>query len=298
LRIAVIYNPMSGRGRAAGAAAGFAEGLRKLGHEVSLLEAGLGAALKAGGAGAVVIAGGDGTLHHAVAELVGAVERGELAEAPALYQMPLGTENLFAREFGMTADPRRLHRLLAAGNPRPLDVGLCNGRAFVLMCGVGPDASILMRLNAAADRGGRRGPIRRRAYLGPILAELLALRLPVLTVAVDGRALVTGRSGLLVVGNSRQYAMRVDPAVRASMSDGVLDSVFFPARGKVAVLAWLAAARLRLHVRTARLIYATGRRIEVSADGPIPYQLDGEAFESDTGKLLISVRPGALRVWA
>jgi diacylglycerol kinase family enzyme len=296
--VVVVYNPRSGRGLASGEARAFAGALSRHGHDTDLMEAGADLASGARGAGAVVVAGGDGTLHHAAAQLVEAIRAGELDEPPGLYHVPLGTENLFARQFGMTGDPDRLHRALSAGKTVAIDVGICNGRAFVLMCGIGPDAGVLARLNAGASKNGRRGPISHRSYLGPILAELLTMQTPTLTVSVDGAPVVAGRRGLLIVGNSRQYAMRFDPAVKASMSDGLLDAVFMPARWRVSMIGWALAARLGCHTRLGSLVYRTGTRIEVSTGGrATPYQLDGEAFASIDGVFSITIMPGALRVW-
>ena len=142
MRVVLVYNPRSGRGLALGASRSFAEALSDLGHEVKVLEAGSGEDLRtaAEGTDAIVIAGGDGTLHHAVVELLDAGKGADTSKVPGLYHLPLGTQNLFARELGMTADPLHLHRLMTTGRPRSLDVGLCNGRAFLLMCSVGPDS--------------------------------------------------------------------------------------------------------------------------------------------------------------
>src|SRR6185295_12593670 len=158
----------------------------------------------------------------AVAGLIRAGTDGAIGQ-PGLYHLPLGTENLFARQFAMTPDPADLHRILELGRSRTVDVGLCNGRAFVLMCGIGPDAGVLARLNAASSENGRRKPITHRSYIRPIIAELMSLRPPVLTLSVNGETAARETAGFLVVGNSRQYAMRFDPAINASMSDGLLD---------------------------------------------------------------------------
>lgn len=301
LRVILVFNPRSGRGLALGATRRFADALSGLGHETRVLEAGTGEGLYAAtrGADALVVAGGDGTLHHAVAELMQAQPEAQPDDLPGLYHLPLGTENLFARELGMTADPRRLHGLLSERRPRTLDVGICNGRPFVLMCSVGPDSGVLARVHAAASKDGRRRPISHRAYIVPMIEELFALKLPVLSVSIEGESVIRERAGMLVVGNCRRYAMRIDPAVRASMSDGLLDAVFFPARGRAAILRWALASRLGWHTRLRSLFYRTARRIEVSAGGrPIAFQLDGELFDAPDGRLSISVLPDVLRVWA
>src|SRR5678815_1398252 len=93
---------------------------------------------------------------------------------------------------------------------------------FVLMCSLGPDASVMRRLDEA-----RRGPISHLSYIRPILAELRDPCLPRVTIEVDGKRVVDGQTGMVVIANSRQYAIRIDPAYKASMTDGLLDMVFF-----------------------------------------------------------------------
>ena len=56
---------------------------------------------------------------------------------------------------------------------------------------------------------------------------------------------------MLVVGNCRQYGWRLDPAVEADIADGRLDVVFYPTRGPLRLLRWVAATRCRRHVRRA-----------------------------------------------
>jgi len=87
------------------------------------------------GARALVCVGGDGTIHHALPAL--------LARDAPVYHAAAGKENLFAREFGMSAHPERVVAAVERGATRRMDVGMCSGAPFALMLSVGPDASIL-----------------------------------------------------------------------------------------------------------------------------------------------------------
>lgn len=243
------------------------------------------------GAGALVVAGGDGTLHHALEEAV--------RMAVPVYHVPMGTENLFARQFGMSRKEHMLRRVLGEPRTVKVDVGDCNGRLFALMCSVGPDAAVIHRLSA-----GRRGSISRWSYLPPMLKELG--RPPArVWAALDGETVVDGLRGVLVVANSRQYALRTDPAINASMTDGLLDLVFLPVEGSWRAMLWLVRSRLGIHLGAKGCVYATGRHVRVETDdeGPPEFvQVDGEAFGTlgsgpgAVGALEITVRPGALRV--
>jgi len=271
-RVLFVVNPKSGRGRAAQSAELYADALRRQGLPVEITELGAttgeAGADSAVGARALVVFGGDGTVHSAsaLAARIGA----------PIYQVPFGTENLFARAFGMNRSFERLRAALLAGRTTSIDTADCSGRSFLIMCSAGPDASIVHRLAAR-----RNGSISHLSYLAPIVAESWAPALPPLTVTVDGRALVEGEAGLLVVANCAQYALRLDPARGADPSDGLLDVVFLPASTTLGVLSWgaLLAAGVRLNGRSRR---ARGRRIDIESDGrPVPIQIDGEAPPAD-----------------
>ncbi len=296
--VALLFNPRSGRGRGARAAEALTRALAAGGHRVAVLESGEAADRDLPGlltgSGALVIVGGDGTLHHAAPAAI--------AAGTPVYQVPMGTENLFARQFGMNRRPGTLLRALAQRRIVHADIGRVNGREFVLMCSVGVDASVVHRMAYA-----RTGSIGHWSYIRPLLAEVYSPALSPLTIIVDGEPIVHERPGLVIIGNSRQYAMRVDPALHASMTDGLLDVVFFPARTRVRLIGWALASRLRRHVHRRALVYRTGRTISIeSGAGPLPYQLDREAPApqgprtdgacGNTTPLSITTEPGALQV--
>jgi diacylglycerol kinase (ATP) len=249
------------------------------------------------GATALVACGGDGT--------VNALAAAAARTATPLYHIPTGNENLFARSFRMTRDPAQLVRALQTRRVIMTDTAACadGGRPehqFLIMLGVGPDASVIRRLHAARTRA-----IGHLAYAEPIVRETLAPCLPRLQIAVDGTPLVHDRQGWLIVGNHRHYASRVDFASHATPTSGDLDVIFMPARNLRDCLNWVCRARLRLHRRDPRLINAFGRRVEItSADPAFAYQVDGEAPEAagNTGpppgprSLVVTLNPRALPV--
>jgi diacylglycerol kinase (ATP) len=275
MRVMTLYNPIAGAGRAAKAGRAVHDALAAAGHEVRLAETSLGPPKQwldpqMSEVELIVVVGGDGAMRLAS----GAAGRNRRP----LYHYPVGTENLCAREFGTD---RSLARLLAAierFEVKHFDVGTANGRDFLLMASVGYDAEVVADL--AARRGSR---ITHMTYLAPMLRQFARFSPPRLTVTVDGKPVVEDREGCLVVGNSRQYARRFDPACRASMTDGLLDVVFFPTRSRRALLGWAIACRLRRHVARDRLVYRLGREVEVRCRPARRYQLDGDPPESLPG---------------
>ena len=298
MRVVLVANTKSGRGLAERTAERFAGALASAGHEVVRLgtdESNGRLQRELVGAGAVLLAGGDGTVFHAAdAAIAGAVP---------VYHIPCGNENLFAREFGMDRNPETLLRALRSPRVWRVDVGRVqridpdsvNGEGrFLLMCGVGPDARVIKRLSATRTRA-----IGHLAYLEPVLREAVWPRIPRVWVDVDGQRLVDGERGMLLVANSRQYALRIDPAHWASMTDGKLDVVFLPCGGTVGALLWMGKLRIRLGSRSS-LRYRQGAVINVRSDEPDPCQLDGDAprwpDSASPLSLRLTIEPGVLRV--
>jgi diacylglycerol kinase family enzyme len=298
MRVVLVANTKSGRGLAERTAERFAGALAAAGHDVVRLgteEPNGRLQREIASAEAMLLAGGDGTVFHAAdAAIAGAVP---------VYHIPCGNENLFAREFGMDRDPETLLRALRSprvwqvdvGRAQRVDAGGVNGEGrFLLMCGVGPDARVIKRLAATRTRA-----IGHLAYLEPVLREAVWPRIPRVWVEVDGQRLVDGERGMLLVANSRQYALRIDPAHRASMTDGKLDVVFLPCRGTAGALLWMGRLRLRLGSWSS-LNYRQGAVINVRSDEADPCQLDGDAprwSESASPlSLRLTIEPGVLKV--
>ncbi|MBX3358285.1 MAG: hypothetical protein KF745_07640 [Phycisphaeraceae bacterium] len=291
MRILIVCNRSSGRGRARETAQPMRVALEADGHTVA--EAGTGDPGAPGfeSVDLVVILGGDGSVHHALPGLV--------RSRTPLYHCPLGTENLLAREFGADRSVQTLRRAIARwtieridlGEARPLGAPSGAGASlFSLMCSFGFDAAVAHRVARA-----RRGAIGRHSYLGPIAAELAAPTLVPLTVEADGAAVAQGATGVLIVANSRQYGARLDPARRADMADGLLDVVFLPARGRLDMIRWAMSLALGRDPAERGAVVSCAKRIEVAAGGGVPCQIDGEA--SGLGvPMTIEVRPEAVSV--
>lgn len=293
MRIVVLANVASGRGGAGSLAAEAEAALAREGHEVVRTPIRAGWDGELAGAGLVVACGGDGTLACAA--------EGAMARGVPVHHLPRGTENLFAREFGMRADVAALVEAVRAWRVEPFDVGTCNGRVFVLMASVGFDADVLHALAAV-----RRGPISHRSYVKPVLRTLLGPTIRAVTIEVDGRAVVEGRKGNVVVANCGRYALGLDPCDEACMSDGMLDVCFVPSGSSVRTIAWMGAMLAGVGRRSRALVRAKGASVVVRVegagsekDGAIGrFQIDGEAASDDAcgGVFTMGVRERALRV--
>ena len=246
---------------------------------------------------ALVGVGGDGT----AAELVNRTEAGV-----PLTMLPSGNENLLARHLGLGASPESVCRTVADGKRIQLDAGKANDRIFLLMIGCGFDADVVRRVH-----GRRKGHIRTRDYFGPILESIRHYEFPELRLHWEQRAPVSQppAGGLpsttpggecpppevvrwLFAFNLPCYAGRLPLAPRASGDDALLDICAFRRGSLMSGLRYAAAVVLRQHHRLADCTMKQVRRLRITSDAEVPYQLDG-----DPGGLLpvdVEVAPNRL----
>lgn len=287
-RIALLCNAASGAGRAKAHSDAIASALNACGHHVRTVDvsAGVEERLQAALAGAdlLVVVGGDGTMHRALPSA--------LASGVVVTHAPMGTENLFAREFGMSREPGAIVEAVRAWRTRRVDLGRCNAAPFAMCVGAGFDAQVVHGLHAR-----RRGAISKLSYVRPIASAAVRVNAPAWTVIVDGRTLADHVPGQIIISNAKQYAARLNPAPHATVEDGRLDVAMFPFRTGVGLAAWAALARCRLHERSSRFFTATGERIHIHADGrPFAVQCDGEAFDAACREMTIEAMPSAMKI--
>ncbi|MBL8964123.1 MAG: hypothetical protein KF787_02435 [Phycisphaeraceae bacterium] len=295
MNIALLFNPSSGNGSRAAAVDRIVASLRQDGHRVTSLCVG-----NAGGEGPdarrllgasdlLIIAGGDGTVSLALPMVIEA--------GVPIRHVPLGTENLFARHFGMRADPGSVRAAVERREIVTIDTAEVDGRPFVIMFSAGPDANVVHRLAAQ-----RRGGISHLSYVGPIIREALLGGVVPISLEVDGHVLFENRRGMAVVGNMAQYAMGANPARRASPTDGELDVVFFPSPISLAAGFWLAACKVGADRIAPGVVRGRGRHVVIVSEHPgFCSQADGEALPGAGGSPRsqtreIRIRPSSLRV--
>ena len=96
------------------------------------------------GSSDVIVAGGDGTINEAIQGLAGTKAR--------LGIIPRGTANVLARELGLPLDDEPALQIAAQGKTREVYLGVAidettnERRHFVLMAGIGLDASVVRRV--------------------------------------------------------------------------------------------------------------------------------------------------------
>jgi diacylglycerol kinase family enzyme len=216
----------------------------------------------------LVAAGGDGTVAALLNEMPGR----------PIAILPAGTENLTASHFRHRRNPRALAATIAAGTCRPVDLGLANGRRFMLMAGFGFDGDVVTRHHQGRlGSAGRVRPTNRAAYVEPILKSSLSYKFPVIRVRIDDpaeEAVLTGTTVFLF--NLPRYALGLPFVPEARDDDGRLDLLVFRKPGPFQALYYLLRVLWGNHLDDPGVSYRRVRRVTLSADDIVPVQLDGD----------------------
>lgn len=235
----------------------------------------------------IVSAGGDGSLADVVNELA---RYGQLTAAP-LATLPLGNENLFARQFGFTRDIDKLVAAIARGNAQALDLGAAGDRLFTVMFSAGFDAEVVHRMARwrAGPRGLRR--VNRLSYLPRIITAVRCYPYPRVTIDADGHR-ATGAH--LFVFNLPQYGMHLNIVPAARGDDVMLDWILFQRPGLISMAAYIWAVLRGRHLGRTGVCHGRARRLSITSESPMAMQADGDA--AGLTPIEVEVRPAALRV--
>ena len=233
-----------------------------------------------GQARAAMVWGGDGTVNEVAQALAG-------TDVPVL-ACPAGTENLLASQLRIPSNPRKLVSILQNGQIVDCDVGVINGRNFLLIIGIGFDGEVVRRLSIT-----RTGHISHLSYFWPIWRTFWEHDFPHMRIVADGQE-VFDDYGLAFVGNISRYAVGLRICRDAVFDDGMLDLVVFSCHEQTALVLHAAWTLLRMHPLKGNVTYRPFRHVTIETDSPVPSQVDGDLGPNTP--LDISVAPQRLKL--
>lgn len=223
----------------------------------------------------VAAAGGDGTINEVVNGLRGT--------GIALGIIPLGTANVVADEIGLRKDAPTIVRTLAYGPLRPIHVGLCNGRRFVMMAGVGFDANVVARVSTGLKK-----------LLGPLayvwIAGVQGFRDPFARcdVTIDG---VPYKSVSVVACNGRRYGGPFLAAPTADLADDSFQVILMKGRGWFSVARYGAALMLGKIAIWPDVEVITGRHVTIEGAAGQAVQADGDLVAALPARIEVDPEP-------
>lgn len=275
MRIAVLANPSSGRGRAPEAARDLAGRLHADGHVVELFLGQSSADSSQflqdlhGRVDRLALVGGDGTLAFAL----NAAER-----LPPVALLPTGTANLLAHHLRLPREPGEAAMLAAHGRVVTADLarvrltGLDDApieRWSVLCVGFGPDGEIVRRIQET-----RQGPIFIAEYAGKLAEVATRWDAPPQRITADGEEM--GVHGYGIVSGVSVYGTGWWHLGPCALDDRRWELYLLPQ------LTLANAARLATGAAVAGLDRTRGvqrrevQEVRIAGDAPSPVQVDGD----------------------
>ena len=282
----IVHNPAARNSPTRARLAAAAATLRDDGWEIGVISTdgpaqAMALAREAAAAGASVVfaAGGDGTINEVANGLAG----GDCA----LGVVRGGMGDVFAKEVGISRRPEEALRLLVTGERRRFDLGLAGERYFLLMCGIGFDASVVKR-----ERPRLKQRLGSASYVVMGMREVVRFKPEHTRLKLDG---VEHEAELYwaLLSNTRSYGGVVDIARDAKVDDGLLDAYVFEGRGVLRVASTAARVIAGRHTGTRGVTSQRLQEFEVLTPG-IGVQADGEYFGETP--LKVGIAPAALDV--
>jgi diacylglycerol kinase family enzyme len=244
----------------------------------------------------VVALGGDGTVNEVVN---GLLHEGPQPGLPALGVVPAGSTNVFARALGLPNNAveatSQLLEALLVDRRRTLGLGKADDRYFTFNAGLGIDAGAVRRVERARGKGRT---ATQPLYVRSAVKEHFLGRSHPLTVQLpDGEplrlalALVCAADPWTYLGNRP-----VRPCPDASFDTGLDLFGLTSARAPVMLRHVVQLLQKDGHPRGKRVVLLHDLPgMTITADGPLPFQLDGDELGDRTSVVLRSV-PAALQV--
>lgn len=270
MSIAIIANPLAGRGRGKKTAQATEELLAKENVDFELLFTeyeghAIELARQASKKHDLVVAlGGDGTIRE--------VLEGTWQNSTTLGIIPGGTGNDYSRGLGIPREVEPAVKNLLEGEATLFDVGVDNGRVFGQLACVGFPVDVIMHVNNNRD-GFWKGSL---AFLTSVVATIRDLRSHPVRITIDGQVLEKEVVGIFAM--NMPYGgggMKFVP--QASYDSGIFHVLVIEAISKLDLAVTLPKIYSGKHIPHPAITILTGREIRVEGV-PTPIMLDGDIF--------------------
>lgn len=234
----------------------------------------------------VVASGGDGTVH----EVLNGLMRIPAADRPALAVLPTGSGNDTCRTLGIPLDLSEATLLLAGGERRPFDVGVCNGVYFNNSFAAGLDAKVTAKAVEYKVTKGRIGLwLYLTALLHVLFKDLDAFRVE---VAFDGGAPSTYDTLIVAMTNGATYGGGFKITPDADPADGLFDVCMIDPLGLGEALWRLPFVITGRHTGMSVVHMSRHDSAVIDSPVPLPAQIDGEVLLEC--RYVVTMLPGAI----
>lgn len=193
-----------------------------------------------------------------------------------------GTGNDFAwKLYGDSNTEQQLDGVLAA-TPKPVDVGVCNGKLYFNSTGVGFDGEVLRSMKTVRLLGGHLG------YLMVVIKKIFTFKESRFTIEADANHF-NDRYLIVAVNNSIRTGGGFMVSPKASVSDGMLDMVLCKKLSIWQRLKVLPIIEKGKHIDLPFIHYGHHKKVTVRCEKELYAQLDGELISGQIFEM--SVHP-------
>jgi diacylglycerol kinase (ATP) len=213
----------------------------------------------------VIVAGGDGTINEAIQGLAGSNAR--------LGIIPRGTGNVLARELKLPLDDEQATAVVARGNSRRIHLGIATeettgtSRLFVLMAGIGLDASVVQRTHPRLKKRIGRG-----AFWISGFGHLADWKPTRFTLEIEGREYP---ATFAAIGKAARYGGDLFITPGARLEDPEFEVCIIDELSRFRYLRLLSyAVRTGIPRDKANVSFVKTARVRATGDAPV--QVDGE----------------------
>jgi diacylglycerol kinase (ATP) len=238
----------------------------------------------------IVSAGGDGSM----AGVVNDLGKGGDTSRAAIAMLPLGNENLFAKEFGYNKGIERLAEGIDRLETQTIDMGLANETLFTLMVSTGFDSEVVQRVDdwrRATDGNGLKR-VGRISYAKPIISALVDYKYPSVTLKADGESITGAHAFVFNIG---KYGGGLPIGSHADPSDGLLDWIVFKKPGLLRLARYGLSTYLKQHLKHGEIAHGRSAELVLTTESEaLPAQADGDPC--GTLPMSVKVLPQAMRV--
>ena len=288
-QLLLIYNPTSGTGRAATRLSEIVDVCTKAGWLVTAYPTQLKGdatriARELGGQyGRVICMGGDGTLSEVAAGLM------ELEGPPPLGYIPFGSTNDCATTLRLPRSHRQAARVAAAtGVPVPADMGLLNGHPFVYVAAFG--AFTKVAYDTPQDLKHSLGHL---AYILEGMKRLTNIVSYKMKLRWEDREVEDDFLFGMVTNSRSVGGFKSIIGTEVVLDDGVFEVTFIKRPKNLLELNETLTALLLAEIDERYMYSFRTNRLEVEAEGEVPWTLDGE-YGGDHRAAVIEDRKQAL----
>ena len=214
----------------------------------------------------LIVCGGDGTINEVAQALVGT--------KTTLAILPGGTANVLAKELQLPRRPEELAKLIASGRTREISVGCARkpdhgwSRYFILMAGIGLDATIIETVNPEHKKQWGIG-----SYIAAGLKTLAEWPLHPFSLQFNAQK---HEATFAIVANAANYAAWFTIAPNSRMESDHLDVCVFNSRSRLVYLSYAFLSLFGAHTLSPQVVYEPATELYANTSNTTPVQLDGE----------------------